>query len=87
MFKDAIEAVKSYAASQNLTPAFGGVVDGQIGNNAIPPSYQQAIALQVSTCMHVMLRAKMWICAIPGLSCANPGSMVCGIIHGLTAQS
>ena len=41
--------MKSYAASQNLTPAFGGILDGQIGNNAPPPSYQQAIVLQVRT--------------------------------------
>ena len=46
---NAIEAVKSYAASQNLTPAIGGILDGQIGNNVPPPFYQQTITLQVST--------------------------------------
>ena len=35
--------------------------------------------------IYVMREA--WICAIPGLSCANPGSMVCTTNHGLTAQS
>ena len=35
----------------------------------------------------VYVTRKAWICAIPGLSCANPGSMVCGTNHGLAAQS
>ena len=59
MFSDAIEAVKSYAASQNLTPAFGGVVDVQIGNNV------QVIALQVSTvniCICVLYETATCIC-------------------------
>ena len=30
-------------------------------------------------CLYVTRKA--WICAIPGLSCANPGSMVCGTNH------
>ena len=54
MFIDATEAVKSYAASQNLTPAFNCVLDGQIGHNAPPPTYQQAIVLQVSTVSSIL---------------------------------
>ena len=75
MFSDAIEALKSYAASQNLTPAFGGVVDGKIGNNTTPPSYQQAIALQVSTNM---------LCYVQSVDLRNPGVVQCKTwIHGL----
>ena len=37
--------------------------------------------------IHVYVMREAWICAIPGLSCANPGSMVCTTNHGLTAQS
>ena len=36
---------------------------------------------------NVYVTRKAWICANPGLSCANPGSMVCGTNHGLAAQS
>ena len=63
MFNDAIEAVKSYAASQYLTPAFGGAVDDQNGNNATHPSYQQAITLQVSTYTNLPLASacQAWV--------------------------
>ena len=50
------------------------------------PVWKKKVASIRSISSRSVMR-EAWICAIQGLSCANPGFMVCTTNHGLTAQS